>query len=292
MPSSNAFSLPRTIATSFVVPAAFLFASSFVAPAQAQSGPDDAVLAEVDGKKIYRSTFDQMVQSLSPEVMAQGMDALYPRILESLIQQEVVAAKAREAGLENDPVLIARMELIENQLIRDIYLRQEVDKRLTDEMMLETYNNWLSQNPPQEELRARHILVETEEKAREIIGRLDQGGDFAALAQEFSTGPSGPSGGDLGYFGRGSMVKPFEDAAFALEASQYTKDPVQTQFGWHVIYLEDRRQDEPPAFEAVKEQMKGQMAEQMALTVATELTAEAEVSRFDLEGNPIAAPLQ
>ena len=107
------------------------------------------------------------------------------------------------------------------------------------------YDGHIAELGAQEETSARHILVKEEEEAKAIIAALAEGGDFVALAKEKSTGPTGPNGGDLGYFQKEQMVKPFADAAFALEPGAFTKEPVKTQFGWHVILAEDRRADTP-----------------------------------------------
>lgn len=268
--------------------AAMLTALMIAGTAFAQN--DDMVAAEVNGVKIYRSDVREAFDSLPREVKGRGFNRLYTRILESLIQQQVIAETARGEGLADDAEVLERMAEIEDQVIRDVYLRRAVDERLTDEELRKTYDEWVANNPPKDEVKARHILVKTEDEANALIAELDAGKDFAALAQENSIGPSGPAGGDLGYFGQGQMVKPFEDVAFNLEAGEYSKNPVQTQFGWHVILVEDRRSTEAPSFDSVKEELRRQMTDQMAFTIANELTADAEVQRFDIGGNPVAAP--
>jgi len=135
-----------------------------------------------------------------------------------------------------------------------------------------------------------HILVETEEEAQEIIGLLDEGGDFAQLASERSTGPSGPTGGDLGYFGAGNthMVPEFEEAAFALDVGSYSGAPVQTQFGWHVILVTDKRAVAKPAFEEVADQLREEMANQVISDVIDDLREGVDIQMFNLDGSPVA----
>ena len=265
------------------------------APALAQSGDQerqDQVLAEVGDNKIYRRDFERAFASLPPEVQQQGRQQLYSRILENLVQQMAVMQAGRAAGLADDPEVKTRLQAVESQLVSDLYLRRAVENDLTDEKLRAAYDQWLQQNPPKEQVRARHILLDSEEKAREIIALVTQGQDFAELARQHSIGPSASQGGDLGYFERERMVKPFADVAFGLQPNQFSADPVQTQFGWHVILVEDRKSAEPPSFEQVRPRIGRQMADRLARQVASDLVSKAEVKRFDLTGNPIGPPTQ
>ncbi len=163
------------------------------------------------------------------------------------------------------------MAKAEEQAIREVYLEQEVLARITDDGLQAKYKDFVANNPPETEHHARHILVTSEEAAREVIAKLDEGADFAELAKESSTGPSGAQGGDLGYFTADQMVPEFSEAAAKLEPGQYSKDPVQTQFGWHVIKVEDRRTAEPPGFEEVEPQLREAMAREAVEAVFNDL---------------------
>ena len=195
-------------------------------------------------------------------------------------------------GLQDDPEVQKRMELVQAQLVRDLYLRRAVEAKIEEKDLREAYDAWLTQNPPKEEVHARHILVETEEEARNIIKMVTDGQDFAELARKHSKGPSASQGGDLGFFDRTSMVKPFADVAFALQPNQFSADPVKTQFGWHVILVVERRTGESPSFEQLRPSLGRYVGEQMARKIAADLTATAEVKRYDLSGNAMAAPSQ
>lgn len=273
---------------------AMIGAVPMAVPASAQSadqGRSDQVIAEVGGEKLTRSDFIDAFEGLPPEAQQMGQEALFPRILESLIQQMVVIQTGREQGLSDDPEVKKRMELVEAQLIRDLYLRRAVESRIEEKDLRAAYDGWLAQNPPKEQVHARHILVETEEEARNIIKMVTDGQDFAELAKKHSKGPSASKGGDLGYFDHGSMVKPFADVAFALQPNQFSADPVKTQFGWHVILVVDRKTSDVPTFEEMRPSLGRYVGEQTAREVAAELTAKADVKRFDLSGNPMAAPV-
>ncbi len=269
-----------------------LLAATPAASQNADQPRSDQVIAEVGGEKLYRSDFVDAFESLSPEAKQMGQEALYPRILESLIQQLVVIQTGLKQGLQDDPEVQKRMELVQAQLVRDLYLRRAVESKIEEKNLREAYDAWLKQNPPKEEVHARHILVETEEEARNIIKMVTDGQDFAELARTHSKGPSASQGGDLGFFDRTSMVKPFADVAFALQPNQFSADPVKTQFGWHVILVVERRTGESPSFEQLRPSLGRYVGEQMARKIAADLTATADVKRFDLSGNPMAAPNQ
>ena len=140
----------------------------------------------------------------------------------------------------------AAWRFLKDRALHNEYFRTKVVDGLTEEAVQERYNKEVAATPPEMEVKARHILVDSEEQARNVITELDGGKDFIELAKEKSTGPSGPQGGDLGYFTRGRMVPEFEEAAFALEPGSYTKEPIKTQFGWHIIKVEDKRDTPPP----------------------------------------------
>ena len=140
-----------------------------------------------------------------------------------------------------------------------------------------------------EEIHARHILVPDEAKAKEIIKKLDGGAEFKDLAKESSDGPTAANGGDLGYFAKSEMVPEFAEAAFALQPGTYTKEPVKTQFGWHVIKVEEKRQRPEPQFEAVKPQLEAQIRREKLNTMLEQWQKEASIKKFDINGEPAGA---
>ena len=182
-------------------------------------------------------------------------------ILNELIALELMRQESIKMGLDSQPVVIATLNQTTRTTLAGIAIKDFMSKNpVTDEAAKVAYDEQMG--AAGKEYNARHILVADEDTAKEVIKLLDSGSDFSELAKEKSTGPSGASGGKLGWFGAGQMVKPFSDAAAALEKGAYTKAPVQTQFGWHVIILDDVRESTPPPFEDVKDRIKMLLANQ------------------------------
>ena len=182
-------------------------------------------------------------------------------ILNELIALELMRQDSIKKGLDSQPVVIATLNQTSRTTLAGIAIQDFMSKNpVTDEAAKVAYDEQMG--AAGKEYNARHILVADEDTAKEVIKLLDSGSDFSELAKEKSTGPSGASGGKLGWFGAGQMVKPFSDAAAELEKGAYTKAPVQTQFGWHVIILDDVRESTPPPFEDVKDRIKMLLANQ------------------------------
>lgn len=182
-------------------------------------------------------------------------------VLDELISLELMRQDAVNKGLNTQPVVIAALDqqtrtALAGAAIKDFMASNPV----SDEAARALYDEQIG--VAGKEYNARHILVADEETANGVIELLDSGSDFSELAKEKSTGPSGPSGGKLGWFGADQMVKPFSEATAALEKGAYTKTPVQTQFGWHVILLDDTRESTPPPFDDVKDRIKLLLANQ------------------------------
>ncbi|WP_434055077.1 MAG: peptidylprolyl isomerase [Roseibium sp.] len=228
------------------------------------------VVARVGDADITEADIAFAAQDLGQQLQQFPPNQWRALLLDVVVDMELIAQAARKDGLDQDPDFKKQLEFLELQALRNAYIAQKIDGAITDEVLNSAYEEEFKDYEGPEEVNARHILVNEKEEAEDLIKQLDGGADFVELAKEKSTGPSGPSGGDLGFFGKGQMVKPFEDAVFELEPGSYTKEPVQTQFGWHVIKLEDKRRQEKPAFEAVagelrqrliREQYEAKMAE-------------------------------
>ena len=236
-----------------------LLASPLAATAQTQEAEEDPVVARVNGAEIRRSEVFAFASTLPAQYQTQILQ-IYPLLVQRLVDFKLASVAGREAGLADDAKVKARLAELEDRVIREAWFEQAINDRVTDDSLQDSYKDYVAANPPAQETRARHILLETEVQAREIITKLDGGADFAELAKEHSTGPSGAQGGDLGYFTKDQMVPEFSAAAGALEPGQHSKDPTQTQFGWHVIKVEDRRDSAPPGFEQVAPQLREELA--------------------------------
>ena len=205
--------------------------------------------AEVD---IARAEFAAELQQVPP---AQQRSLL----IDALINMKLLAKAARDANLDQTPEFEARRHFIELQALRNAYVQDVIVSSLTPGELQAGYESVVvAQHKPQEQVRARHILVESKEEAEKIIADLKGGAAFEELAKQ-SKDPSGQNGGDLGYFGRGQMVPPFEQAAFALEVGAITEEPVQSDFGWHVIKLEEKRMSPPPTLAEVEGELRNHL---------------------------------
>ena len=256
-----------------------LLCAPFITSAQDTTPEDDPVVATVNGKAIHRSKVMQAALNLPPQVQAQ-LDQIFPVLVERMVDFELLTDAANKAGLANDEEVQRRVAELTEGVMRELYLTRKVEADVTEEAIRERYDAMVAASPTKEEVSARHILLENEEDARQVIAQLDEGGDFAELAGEKSIGPTSSRGGDLGYFASDQMVPEFSEAAFALETGSYTKDPVQTQFGWHVILLEDRRSQAPPSFEASEEKLREEVERSVVEGLITELRSGATIELF------------
>ncbi len=218
---------------------------------------EDKVVAKVDGAPVTDKDLATLMTNLGQQLAQVPEGARKRAALDRLIDMRILAAEADKEGLGKSPEFQARLDTIRQQLLITEFVKTKVEAGITEEMVKARYDKEAAGFAPPEELRARHILVKTKEEAEAIIKELDGGADFAKIATDKSQDPgSAAKGGDLDYFAAGDMVAPFEEAAQKLKIGEYTKEPVQTQFGFHVIKLEDRRKQPVPEFDKVKDQIK------------------------------------
>jgi len=235
---------------------------------------EDAV-AVVNGKYISKQELDRLKQQISQRM--QGQSISDQQLLEELIRREIIVQQAEKEGLDKTPEFQAKLNEIKTSLLTQAYLQDYLKKHpVTDEELKAEYDAMIGQQGGTE-FKARHILVKSKEEADKIIAELNKGADFAKLAKEKSTGPSGSQGGDLGWFTADKMVKPFSDAVMALEDGKYTTEPVKTQFGWHVILREKSRKQTPPPFEAVKMQLQPMLQRKKVQQLLEDLKKQAKV---------------
>ena len=207
-------------------------------------------------------------------------------LIDAVVNMKLLAQGAREAGLDKGEAFDAQLEFLKLQALRNAYVEQAIVQGLTDAELQQGYQTLVvAGHKPEQQVRARHILVETKEAAEKIIAELKGGAAFEELAKQ-SKDPSGQNGGDLGFFGPGQMVPPFEAAAFALEPGKMTETPVESQFGWHVIKVEEKRMSEPPKFEEVEAQLRNFLMRQKFETVIAALRDKFPVEIIDQPAAP------
>ena len=215
---------------------------------------------------------------------------LYRQLLNRLVDRKLGARVAERQGLQDDAEVKRRLDYYREQVLQERYLVLGVERVLTEERLRQAYERMVAGRATDQEVRARHILVETEAEAKAVIAELAAGADFVETAKARSTGPSAAEGGDLGYFARDSMVEAFAEAAFALATREITQAPVKTQFGWHVIRLEDRRTTAPPSFEDSVDELRRTEAQLVIDELTAALREDAEIELFEPDGSKLAPP--
>ncbi len=274
MLKNNLPAITRNIALAFVITSAAIF------PVFAQETKEN-VIARINGVEVTDRELALAEVDLLEQFAKVPAEQRRAMILNALLDIKLLALAAEEAGLADDANFKAQLAFNRARALHNNYFQSNALNAITEEDMKKRYDIEVKTIPVKPEVRARHILVETEEEAKAIIVELDGGADFVELAQTKSTGPSGPQGGDLGYFGRGQMVPEFEAAAFELEKGTYTKEPVKSQFGYHIIYKEDQRDSEPPTFEQVQGQIRQALAREKYFLLTQSARAKFEVEILD-----------
>lgn len=275
------------------------------APADAAAKPDDPVAATVNGQPILRSEVLEAINGLPPQYRQMPTEMLVPLMAEQVATARLVADKGMAAGLQNDPDVKARLATAERRIVQDVWLQRELKARMTDQAIQDAYKAFLAQNPAQDQVKARHILIQpdaaatdkakadkdAEAKAKDLIQQLEKGAKFDDLANANTTDPSGKgTGGDLGWFAKDQMVPEFADAAFKLEKGKYTTAPVKSQFGWHVILVEDKRTLPQPTLDEVRPQLEEQLSQALVPEIINEVKKGAEIVVMGPDGKPLPPP--
>ena len=250
--------------------------------------PGNPVVARVNGVELHLADVKAAQQTLPPQAQKMPIAQIYPMLLDRMIDGMLITEAARKEHLDQSPEVQQRLKLVEDRLIQQAYIEQLLQGAESEDKIKAGYQKFIAQKPPTEEVHARHILVKTEPEALSIIDQLNKGADFTTLAKKYSTDLGAASGGDLGYFTRNDMVPAFAAAAFALKPGQYTKTPVKTQFGWHVILVVDRRVKQPPTLDQARDQVSHMLARDIVEAKINQLRADAKVQAFGLDGKPIA----
>ncbi|MGB0844736.1 MAG: peptidylprolyl isomerase [Alphaproteobacteria bacterium] len=277
--------MSRSLATygaKFVLALALpMFALS--ATAQDQAAPQAPIspetqVAVVNGQILTVADMELVFETLQPQYQRLGLSRVYPQLVERLVEQTLMVQAARTSGMDKTPAFQKQLRFIEDSMLERGFLDQQFSENIDQAALTAAYDAF---EPPLE-TEASHILVAEEAKANELVAELTAGADFTALAKEHSTGPSGPNGGQLGFFTMDRMVPPFAEAAFATEPGQLAAAPVKTQYGWHIIKVTNRRKAEKPPFEQMQEALGLQLQEKVLERALASLKGSAKIEVFDL----------
>lgn len=264
--------LALMLAAGALAPAFAQDAAAPAAEAPAATAPaasPDTVVATVGGETITEADLSFAAEDLTQELGQMPPEQRKPFLLRVLIDMKVMAKAGRDAGMADTPLFQQRLAYLEERALRRAFFAETIANAVTEEAVRADYDKFVAEFVPSDEIRASHILVADEAEANAIKTQLDGGADFATLAKEKSIDPGAANGGDLGFFSKGMMVAPFETAAFALTDIGQISAPVQSQFGWHIIKLEEKRQSAPPSFEEVA----GQLQQQLLMTTFDDTVA-------------------
>ena len=265
----------RQLLAAFVTGLFFLSAPAF--------GQDRIPVATLNGETIWLDEILAIAETLPPEYQQAGLPGLYPQLIDEVVNARLSAAAGRAAGLADDDRVAEAMQAAANRVLGDTYISRAVEADITDEAIANAYEIFAADTASREQVTASHILLKTEEEARSVIAALNDGADFATLAKEKSTGPSGPNGGALGAFGRGQMVPAFESAAFEMTEGSYSADPVQTQFGWHVIKVDSKSIMPAPSLEEMGPQLVQNLQRQSFARIVETLRSGASIETRPFE---------
>ncbi len=257
----------------------------------AQTTAKDGVVGTIDGKPITEKDLELAYEDLASSLPPQVSDAQKRDYAISYLADIKAGAQAAIAAkLDQGEDYLRRLNYTKDKLLLEAYLAAETKKQVTEEKMRKLYEDSIKAMKPELEIKARHILVPSEEEAKTITAKLKSGEDFAKLAQEFSKDPgSGKEGGDLGWFTTDRMVPEFGDAASKMKPGQVS-DPVKTQFGWHIIKVEDVREKKPPSYDEVKDQVQQFLERQVQTDIIGKLRTSLKIDKKDTPAATPAAP--
>ena len=257
--------------------------------AQADTPANDPIVAKVNGDAIHLSDLKDAAQGLPENLRGLPPQTLYPMLLDQLIDGRALVSQAHKSGLDKDPAVQRQVEAAENRALQTAVLNKEVAPTVTEQAVRARYDQDIAGKPGEDEVHAKHILVDNEAEAKKIIAQLKGGADFAVLAKQYSKDPGGQQGGDLGFFKKDEMVPEFADAAFSLQPGQVSPEPVKSQFGWHVILVVERRKAEPPSFEQARDELRQKMIQEGVQKAVAKARASASVEKFNLDGSQVRA---
>ena len=248
----------------------------------ANAGADKGVAAKVNGEIIY---VNDLKQSYADHPQIQNrvpFEEFYAKTLDVFVNSKLVYQAAQKAKIEETPEYQRQLVTAKEDLARKLYLEKVVDEQVNDKAIQDLYDEYKAKFESQKEIKAKHILVDSEDKAEEVINKLKKGEDFVKLANEYSKHQV-----ELGYFTEDMMVPEFSKAAFSMDKGEFSKKPVKTEFGWHVILVEDVRASKPLELKDVEPQLRNMVTQQVIAKTFENLHNDSKIEKFNLDGNPI-----
>lgn len=255
--------------------------------AGAKIEPGNPVVAKVGDEEIMRLDVLNFITQLPPNVRQMPIEQLFPMALEQVVNTRIIAMNVDTDQVKDDETVQKQIEMAKEQILRNAYIEQEVEKKITEDKLKKAYKEQVTSQPDVEQVKAAHILVEDEAKAKELIAKLNEGADFAELAKENSTDGTAQTGGELGYFSKADVVPEFANAAFAMKAGDYSKEPVKTDFGFHVIKLEEKRNRPKPDFESSKPYLEQELRREVLEEIMQDWQDDVKVVKYDINGKPV-----
>ncbi|HOO82404.1 MAG TPA: peptidylprolyl isomerase [Alphaproteobacteria bacterium] len=257
-------------------------------PKMPEIKPGNPVVAKIGDKEVSRLDVFNFIQTLPPQTRQMPIDQLFPLALDQVVNTQIIGKKVSTAKLDDDPAVKQQLDLAKEQIVRGVFIQKQVEKAMTDERLKEVYDEYVKNFPEVPEVKTAHILVKDEALAKDILKQLNEGGDFAVLAKEHSIDATKDNGGSLGYISRQDQVIPeFLEAAFALKDGGISKEPLKSEFGYHIIKVEDERMRPPASFEQAKPFLASQIQAQVLNELMSSWRADAKVEVFDINGDAI-----
>ena len=249
--------------------------------------PGNPVVAKVAGQEVKRADVIGFIQTLPANVQQLPPEQLFPLATEQVVNAKIIGEKVKGVKLDNDPVVKAQLAAAKDRIVRTVFMQKEIEKAMTEDRLKAAYTEYKKNFPKIEEIKARHILVKDEALAKDLIKKINAGGDFAALAKEYSIDATKDNGGQLNYFSEKDVVPEFAKAAFSQKIGEISKAPVKSDFGYHIVEVQDKRQRQPATYEQAKPFLAGQLQNAVLNEIVQKWRSKANVEIFDINGNAI-----
>ena len=258
--------------------------------------PPNAIVATVNGDPIRMSDVAQAAQSLPPNVAQQvPPQILFGKLIDRLVSQKALLVQAKKQGVDKDPAVQKQMQAAADQVLQSVALQRMVLPKVNEEAIKAAYDKQYAGKPGEEEVHARHILVDSEAKAKDVIAQLDKGAKFEDLAKKYGDPKDAATqqGGDLGFFKKADMLPEFSDVAFKLKPNDYTHTPVHTRYGWHVIQVLETRTSQPPTYDQVHDEIKQKLLQDDVQAAVAQAKTGVKIALFNPStGQPLPAGAQ